>query len=123
MSCPFFKPLRLMEWSSGRAPLGGTYHGECDLAQGAEEPRLCNFGYARGLCSHFPEGSAADAVRFSVAGNANGEVRLVWILEKDHAPLDHGVVEYHESTGEFVEGLGGALGVQAKVFLENYLRG
>ncbi len=111
-----------MEWSSGRAPLGGTYRGECDLAQGAEEPRLCNFGYARGLCSHFPEGSAADAVRFSVAGNANGEVRLVWILEKDHAPLDHGVVEYRESTGEFAEGLEGALGVQAKVFLENYLQ-
>ena len=122
MACPFFKPSRLMEWGSGRTPLGGMFQGECDLKYGAGDARLCNFGYARGLCVHFPEGSAADAVRFSVTGSADGMVRLVWILEKDHAPMEHGVFEYRESTSEFVDAPEGVLGVQARVFLENYLR-
>ena len=47
-------------------------------------------------------GSAADAVRFSVSGNAEGIVKIVWILEKDHAPVEHGLLEYAESTGAFV---------------------
>lgn len=123
MACPFFKPVTPMEWSSGRAPLGGTYHGECDLAGGAGEPRLCNFGYARGSCAHFPQSSAVDAVRFSVDGSADGQVRLIWILEKDHAPVEHGVLEYRESTKEFLESPpGNVLATQARIFLKNYLR-
>jgi hypothetical protein len=122
VACPFFKPLRLMEWGSGRAPLGGMFQGECDLEHGAEDARLCNFGYARGLCVHFPDGSVADAVRFSVSGSANGVTRLVWILEKDHAPMEHGALEYRESTREFVDAPQGVLRSQAQAFLENYLR-
>ena len=83
------------------------------------ETRLCNFGYARGLCGHFPDESSADAVRFSVVGNAEGTVRFIWILEKDHAPLDHGFLEFRE--GEFAEAPQGALGIQARAFVENYL--
>jgi len=110
-----------MEWSAGRAPLGAMFEGECEK-HGTAEARLCNFGYARGACRHFPDGSGADAVRFSVLGSASGIVRLVWILEKDHAPLDHGFLEYGESTGEFVEAPEGVLGAQARIFVENYLR-
>jgi hypothetical protein len=110
-----------MEWSSGRAPLGGMFHGECERG-GPGDAKLCNFGYARGLCSHFPDGPVADAVRFSVAGSEDGVVRLIWILEKDHAPLEHGVLEFRESSREFVEAPPGVLGVQARTFLENYLR-
>ncbi len=110
-----------MEWSSGRAPLGGMFEGQCER-NGAGDARLCNFGYARGLCAHFPDGSGADAVRFSVAGSSDGVGRLVWILEKDHAPVEHGVWEYLEATGEFVEAQEGTLGIQARAFLENYLR-
>jgi hypothetical protein len=110
-----------MESSQGRAPLGGMFHGECER-HGVGEPKLCNFGYARGLCADFPDESAADAVRFSVAGSAEGVVRVVWILEKDHAPMEHGLLEYRESTGEFVEALKGVLGVQARRFVENYCR-
>lgn len=121
VACPYFRPLRLMEWSVGRAPLGGMFQGECEK-RGTGEARLCNFGYARGRCRHFPDESGADAVRFSVAGNADGVVQVVWILEKDHAPLDHGVLEYRESSREFVHAPEGVLGVQARVFVENYLR-
>jgi hypothetical protein len=119
--CPFFRPLRKLEWTSGRAPLGGMFEGECER-HGAGNARLCNFGYARGLCAHFPDGPGPDAVRFSVAPSADGLVRLVWILEQDHRPLEHGVLEYRESTEEFVETPDGILRIQARAFLENYLR-
>jgi len=121
MACPFFRPLRPIEWSSGRAPLGAMFEGECER-RGTAAARFCNFGYARGSCAEFPDSSAADAVRFSVAGNADGIVKIVWILEKDHAPVEHGFLEYTESTGAFVAEPAGVLGVQARVFVENYLR-
>ena len=124
VACPFFKPVfrpvTPMEWGSVRAPLGGVFEGECEMERGAGEPRLCNFGYARGLCASFPENAVADAVRFSVSGSSDGVVKVVWILEKDHAPVEHGALEYRESTGEFVEAPEGVLGAQARVFVENY---
>jgi len=110
-----------MEWSSGRAPLGAIFEGECER-RGTAEARLCNFGYARGSCVEFPEEWPADAVRFSVVGSAQGSVRMIWILEKDHAPVEHGFLEYTESTGAFVREPDGVLGIQARVFVENYLR-
>lgn len=110
-----------MEWSSGRSPLGAIFEGECERG-GTAGTRLCNFGYARGLCAEFPEASAADAVRFSVSGNAGGIVKIVWILEKDHAPVEHGFLEYAESTGVFEVEPVGVLAIQARVFIENYLR-
>ena len=63
----------------------------------------------------------ADAVRFSVTASSGGILNLVWILEKDHAPLDHGFFEYRESASEFVEMPEGVLGEQARAFVENYL--
>jgi hypothetical protein len=110
-----------MEWSWGRAPLGALFEGECEIERGAGEPRLCNFGYARGLCACFPAETVADAVRFSIAGSLDGMMKLIWIFEKDHAPLEHGILEYRESTGEFVEKPEGVLGAQARAFIENYL--
>jgi hypothetical protein len=65
------------------------FEGECER-HGTAEAWFCNFGYARGRCAEFPDSSTADAVRFSVAGNADGIVKIVWILEKDHAPVEHG---------------------------------
>ena len=121
MACPFFKPMRAMEWSSGRAPLGAIFEGECERS-GTAEARFCNFGYARGLCADFPDWSAADAVRFSVSGNADGIVKIVWIFERDHSPVEHGFLEYSELKGAFVAEPVGVLAVQAKVFIENYLR-
>lgn len=97
MACPFFKPLRRLDsrgWNPApRLPLGDAWGGEC-TAGCAEQPAesaqrdVCNNGYARGRCAHFPDDSAADAVRFSLAA---GE-RLIYILEKDHAPLEYGEI-------------------------------
>jgi hypothetical protein len=121
MACPFFTPLQLIEWG-GRAPLGGMFNGSCSLGGAADEPRLCNFGYARSLCDHFPADSHADAVRFSVSGMADGILRIVWILEKDHAPVDHGSLEYRESAHDFIQPPTGPMASQARIFVEAYLR-
>jgi len=49
---------------------------------------VCNCGYARGRCGHFPDDERVDAVRFSLG---TGD-RLIYILEKDHAPIEHGEI-------------------------------
>lgn len=97
VACPWFEPLAEADadWPRpARAPLGRLFTGVC-RAPGAPlepEPDLlhepCNFGYGRDRCPHFPSVSAADAVRFSLRGN-----RIVWILEKDCAPVAHGYLE------------------------------
>ena len=49
---------------------------------------LCNYGYARGRCPHFPADAPADAVRFSLIS----EQQAIYILEKDHSPMEWGPV-------------------------------
>ena len=67
---------------------------------------LCNCGYARGRCAHFPAESSADAVRFALEPET---LKLRYILEKDHAPL---------AFGEFLESEhGAAMVAQARAFL------
>ena len=112
-----------------RFPLGDPFGGACH-AQPAEivEPsetrqhELCNYGYARGRCDRFPGGSAADAVRFSVTDETPTRVLLVYVVEKDHAPVEHGTLEYAISDG-FLNGpsISDVLAQQARAFLESYL--
>ena len=54
----------------------------------------CNLGYARGECDRLPEGSA-DAIRLSLASAD----RLLWVIERDHLPVEHGALVPGESTG------------------------
>jgi hypothetical protein len=98
MACPFFKPARRLDaggWDPApRLPLGDAWGGEC-TAGCAEQPaestqrEVCNTGYARGRCAHFPSEIEADAVRFSICADG----RLMYILEKDHAPLEYGEID------------------------------
>ena len=127
MACPFFLPVRRLG-SSGwnpepRLPLGDAYGGSCHArASSPFEPteeiqrELCNCGYARRRCSHFPDNGAADAVRFSVTGDQDGRVTLVYILEKDHAPMEHGLMDYDTT------GAPEPLASQARAFIESYRR-
>lgn len=126
MACPFFLPVRRLG-SSGwnpapRLPLGDAYGGSCHARASSpfEPPEeiqrdLCNCGYARGRCSHFPDNGAADAVRFSVTGDQDGRVTLIYILEKDHAPMEHGLMDDATGAPE-------PLASQARAFVESYLR-
>ena len=127
MACPFFLPVRRLDsggWNPApRLPLGDAYGGSCHaLARSPFEPPeeiqrdLCNCGYARRRCSHFPDNGAADAVRFSVTGDQDGRVTLVYILEKDHAPIEHGLIV------DGAIGAGEPLASQARAFVESYRR-
>ena len=126
MACPFFLPVRRLGsggWNPAPSlPLGDAYGGSCQApASGPFEPpegvqrELCNCGYARRRCPHFPDNGAADAVRFSVTGDQDGRVTLVYILEKDHAPMEHGSIDDATAARE-------PLASQARAFVESYLR-
>ena len=132
MACPFFLPVGRLGsngWNPApRLPLGEAYGGSCQAPAGVAEAGggpfeppesvqrdLCNCGYARQRCSHFPVDGAADAVRFSVTGYQEGRVTLVYILEKDHAPVEHGPLDPAREARE-------PLASQARAFVESYLR-
>jgi hypothetical protein len=120
MACPFFKPSRRLDsggWDPApRLPLGDAWGGECTAEYAWEPPEstqreVCNRGYARRRCGHFPDGGGADAVRFSLGA---GE-RLIYILEKDHAPIEHGEIDSATDPREPLASL-------ARAFRESYRR-
>jgi hypothetical protein len=101
MACPYFKPSRRLDsggWDPApRLPLGDAWSGECTVGVAWEPPEaiqreVCNCGYARGRCGHFPVDEKADAVRFSLQFSIDAGERLIYILEKDHAPIEHGEI-------------------------------
>jgi hypothetical protein len=134
VACPFFMPSRRLEhvgWViPPRLPLGDPWGGTCHAdADNIAEPletqqrELCNCGYARGRCERFPGGGGApDATRFSITGDTGAVIRLVYIVEKDHAPVAHGVLEFASEDG-FAEaaGVSNLLTTQARAFVESYL--
>jgi hypothetical protein len=100
MPCPYFLPLRRLDHNGWiqppRLPLGAPYAGSChaDPALPFEPPEMqqreqCNCGYARSRCAQFPAGAKGDAVRFSIAAHSSRRVELIYVLEKDHAPMEH----------------------------------
>lgn len=102
MACPYFYPMSqsVSGRRLGRAPLGAMYEGRCELG-GPAGSEACNFGYAAGRCDAFPGEAVADAVRFTTL-----QGRTMYVLEKDHSPVQYGGVE----------SLDGALAQQAEVF-------
>jgi hypothetical protein len=101
-----------------RLPLGAAWAGFCTaLATGSFEPPesiqrdLCNCGYARGRCAYFPAEHESDAVRFAAQDRETDAPRIIYILEKDHAPIAFG--EFREAEH------GPALVAQARAFLEH----
>jgi hypothetical protein len=132
MPCPFFMPverLEATEWlHAPRLPLFDAYRGVChsqppDLFEPAESDQrdLCNCGYARNRCSRLPTG-APDAVRFSVIGDACGRVRIIWVMEKDHSPVEFGTLEYADSKlSSQTFSATPLLTAQATAFIRSYL--
>ena len=126
MACPCFIP-EIRVRAEGRFPLGDAHLGQCgaDSKETYSPPEdrqleLCNRGYARGPCERFPAQVVADAYRFSVVEDRGETVRVVWVAEREHSPVEHGVME-------FVERIGLAPGAdpltaQAQAFAEGYLR-
>jgi hypothetical protein len=130
VACPFFMPVSRMDLNAWihppRLPLGDPFRGLCQAHAGdpsESQHELCNTGYARGRCDRFPSDSAADAVRFSVTGDQDGAVKLVYIVEKNHAPAEHGLLEYSIPESRLLNGhISETLAAQAGAFVESYLR-
>jgi hypothetical protein len=62
-------------------------------------------------------GSEADAVRFSVVAD-DPELRLVYIMERNHSPAEHGNFAYPSGVPDGRE----ILMAQARAFVESYRR-
>jgi hypothetical protein len=96
-----------------RLPLGGGWRGHCTApgheGESPSQPTLetfCNLGYAAG-CNWAPAHRAWDAVRFAVcappaaqrensagAGVTARTLRLHYVCEKDHRPVESGDLEF-----------------------------
>jgi hypothetical protein len=127
MPCPFFFPVARLDrgdWiHAPRLPLGDPYRGVCHAIPAelfeppeSDQRELCNCGYARGKCGRIPL-EAPDAVRFSVVDDSDGRLKITWVVEKDHMPLDFGIVECAEGS---MAGFNALLAAQADAFVRSY---
>ena len=109
-------------------PLGDAWSGVCRARPGAEwqpdaatEQQFCNFGYAREKCGRVPSDSA-DAVRFAIARDQEGLIRISWVMEKDHLPFAHGALEYSSADASFGAAHPDAcVAGQAQAYAQSYL--
>lgn len=100
-----------------RLPLGAAYFGSCHAHPGevfsppaAQQEEQCNCGYARGVCERFPPDAPADAVRFSLSRDSN----IIYILEKDHSPVEFGTLGLSELHSNPI------VATQARMFVANH---
>jgi hypothetical protein len=116
VACPYFMPVERIEngaWPHpARLPLGAGWRGHCTAPGHASDlppehvlETFCNLGYASS-CSWAPTDRVCDAVRFSVAAPVAKQdkqtspdlpvriLRLRFVREKNHLPVDHGDLEF-----------------------------
>ncbi|MGH9647625.1 MAG: hypothetical protein ACRD4E_12515 [Bryobacteraceae bacterium] len=73
-------------------------------------------------CDRVPGGSAPEAVRFSVTDDTPDRLSVIYVVEKDHAPVEFGTLQYAVESAR-LEGpvTSDVLVRQARAFLESYL--
>jgi hypothetical protein len=148
LACPYFMPVERFEngaWAHpARLPLGGGWSGHCTApGHEGETPsqqvleKLCNLGYA-GSCGWTPHQRAWDAVRFAVSApsaiSGLGEsrtaetgipsriVRLRYVCERNHLPVEHGDLEFDLPRAIWLRPHGDVrLQKMAECFLDSYL--
>jgi len=135
MSCPYFEPLEPHPRADGATgamlPLGGVWAGTCHAdPQQIVNPddsvlhRLCNIGYARGVCPRFPSADAGpDAARFTLNQDDGASLRMYYVLERDHRPFAHGAIEFALAGSAFTTAPTGEFtGRQAAAYAASYLQ-
>ena len=132
MPCLYFEPTRVADkpfHERARLPLIDEYEGRCRAT--ADNPDLaeslrwgcCNQGYAHGRCDHFPDTGHDGALRYSVTTHSENEIQLIWIEERDYAPLRHGVLTFAINTECFGQtDVSAVLVAQALAFCRSYLK-
>ena len=145
MACPYFMPVTKLENGSwphpARLPLGSGWCGHCTAPGHEGELPLqdvleafCNLGYASS-CSWAPPERVWDAVRFVVSALRDSAGRdealagaartlfLRYVCERNHAPVEHGVLEFDLSRATWIRGHDDArVQKMAECFLESYLK-
>lgn len=111
-----------------RLPLGDGYRGLC-MAPGREPSApadgelkdFCNLGYAKG-CPRLPQERHADAVRFIVTQDRDGQIGLYFTSEREHAPRQHGLLTFDRAQQRWLASHPDAC-VQrmAECYLQSYL--
>jgi hypothetical protein len=132
MACPYFFPVARFEtspWSvPPRLPLGDAFSGVCRVPGTIVQPdetrmrEVCNLGYGRHGCEQFPQGSAADAIRFHVAKDEGELINIQYVFEKDCWPGERGDFEYIVTREFSFSIVDETLRRQAQAYLESYMR-
>jgi hypothetical protein len=134
MACPCFRavsPRTQTDHSrSAMLPLGDAWDGVCgaqiDSPWQPDEVTLlsrCNMGYARGCCPRFPADEGPDAARFTIVSDGAANLRLYYVLERDHRPWAHGPLEYSRADDSFTEAPAGESTLHlARAYVASYLR-
>jgi hypothetical protein len=147
LACPYFMPVTRLEsgaWPHpSRLPLGCGWSGHC-TAPGHENAipsqetveSSCNLGYASG-CSWAPAQRSWDAVRFAVlapakslrdkASSASSEashcLRLDYVCERDHRPVEHGELSFDLFQQEWtLRHSDSRIQKMAECYLDSYLK-
>lgn len=131
MACPFFFPTQRtsdIHWNfPARLPLGAGFCGTCkassdELVPSDTELRdFCNLGYAA-QCAKLPADRPADCVRFSIADDQGTRILLHFVLERDHAPVEWGKLEFDVAAQRWFSSLAnGLLQRQAESYLSVYM--
>ena len=148
MACPYFMPVEKMENGSwphpSRLPLGCGWNGHC-TAPGHEQQvpsqdvleAFCNLGYASS-CNWAPAQRPWDSVRFAVNAPLGKHalrkvavttdepariLRLTYVCERDHRPIEHGELEFDVPTNSWLKPHADArVQKMAGCFLESYLK-
>lgn len=140
MACPFFMPIEKLEsglWPhASRLPLGCGWSGHCaapghngEIPSQEDLREFCNLGYAEN-CGRLPADRLWDSVRFAARtvndeGNRNsgGRIRVRYVCERKHYPVDHGILQFDSGQRQW-EKLHADPRIQrlADCFLESYLQ-
>ena len=131
MACPFFFPEEktfLIGWAfPRRLPLSAGFCGTCRAGAEPVTPTelelkdFCNLGYAN-RCARLPADRRADCLRFAVGRDEGGRITLQYIYEREHAPVEHGRLEYDCSAQRWMTALQDACAQrQAECYLAMYL--
>jgi hypothetical protein len=112
MACPFFMPDERFtsDWPfPQRLPLGAGWTGICTAPghdgvrpSDAELHSGCNLGYARS-CTRLPADRHADAVRFALAEEGDGILRVLFACEREYLPAGYGELLYDTVSGSWLQ--------------------
>jgi hypothetical protein len=132
MPCPYFIPTERLNDAEfvhpARLPLGAGYRGFCGAPghEGAaptdeELKQGCNLGYARS-CSWLPKERAADAVRFSILRDRDGQVSLCYVSELNYLPCEQGHLHFEVAGKRWVNAhRDSRVQTLAECFLNSYM--